>query len=98
MWVRWYGLDVIRLVMNGALLHGLRLSVTIRRKERKGAGMTDERYSELQAKLERDFPGINDPTSERYYYARLSGNEWKRIIEADRVKTELWFARYVAKV
>jgi hypothetical protein len=92
MWVRWYGLDVIRLVMNGALLHGLRLSVTIRRKERKGAGMTGERYSELRAKLERDFPGINDPTSERYYYARLSGNEWKRIVEADRVKTELWLA------
>jgi hypothetical protein len=54
--------------------------------------VTSERYAALQAKLERDFPGINDPSDERYYIARLSGRETKALIEIERRRVEDEFA------
>lgn len=44
---------------------------------------TDARYAALHAKLERDFPGINDPSNERFYLARMTGRQMREMIDAD---------------
>jgi hypothetical protein len=42
------------------------------------------RYAALQQRLEEQWPDINNASSERFYFARMSGAQMKALIEADR--------------
>lgn len=48
----------------------------------------DARWAARDQRLVDMWPDINDPTSERFYYARLTGNQLKEIIEAERALTK----------
>ena len=45
----------------------------------------DDRWAERERRLVEMWPDIHDPASPRYYAARMTGRDWKILIEIDRL-------------